>query len=87
MKPSTSTESTAAEKAAETSNAPAATKETAARVARGTGTTIAIELKDYPDLLEDIRDRARADDREPSKWLRRRIIQNADVLLKMDVEA
>lgn len=87
MKPSTSTESTAAEKAAETSNAPAATKETAARVARGTGTTIAIELKDYPELLDSIRERAKADDREPSKWLRRRIIQNADLLLAVDIEA
>lgn len=41
---------------------------------RGTGSTITIDLGEYPDLLEKIRDAAKADDREPSKWVRRQIM-------------
>ena len=41
---------------------------------RGTGSTITIDLSEYPDLLEKIRDAAKADDREPSKWVRRQIM-------------
>ena len=47
---------------------------------RGSGTTITIDLTDQPELLTKIRDAAKADDREPSKWLRRRMIQLADQL-------
>jgi hypothetical protein len=42
---------------------------------RGSGTTITIDLSDRTDLLSQIRDAAKADDREPSKFLRRRIVQ------------
>ena len=42
---------------------------------RGTGTTLTIDLTDYPDLLTKIREAAKADDREPSKWIRRRLVQ------------
>lgn len=55
-----------------TSNAPA--KEVT-RGERGTGTSLSIELKDNAALLEKIRKAAKADDREPSKWLRRRLTQ------------
>ena len=41
---------------------------------RGTGTTLTIDLTDYPDLLTKIREAAKADDREPSKWIRRRLV-------------
>jgi hypothetical protein len=47
---------------------------------RGSGTTITIDLSDQPDLLTRIRVAAKADDREPSKWLRRAIVNNADYL-------
>jgi hypothetical protein len=42
---------------------------------RGTGTTITIDLTDYPELLAEIKEAAQADDREPSKWVRRRLVQ------------
>jgi hypothetical protein len=41
---------------------------------RGTGTTITIDLTDYPDLLTQIKAAAKADDRDPSKFLRRCIV-------------
>jgi hypothetical protein len=49
---------------------------------RGTGTTITIDLSEYPELLEKIRDAAKADDREASKWLRRRIVQLGKALFE-----
>lgn len=48
---------------------------------RGTGTTITIDLSEQPLLLADIKAAAKSDDRDPSKWLRRRIIQLADTIL------
>lgn len=48
---------------------------------RGTGTTITIDLTDQPELLADIKKAAKADDREPSKWLRRRIVLLRDEIL------
>ena len=47
---------------------------------RGTGTTITIDLSDQPDLLTRIRTAAKDDDREPSKWLKRRIVLLGDTL-------
>ena len=47
---------------------------------RGSGSTITIDLSDQPELLAKIREAAKADDREPSKWLRRAIVNNADYL-------
>ena len=41
---------------------------------RGTGSTITIDLTEYPELLDKIRKAAKSDDREPSKWLRRMIV-------------
>ena len=49
-------------------------KPTRSRGERGSGTTITIDLTEYPELLEEIRKAAKADDREPSKWLRRRLV-------------
>jgi hypothetical protein len=46
-----------------------------ARGERGTGSTITIDLTDNPELLAKIREAAKKDDREPSKYLRRVIIQ------------
>ena len=45
------------------------------KAAKGSGTTISIELKDHPELLASIRNAAKADDREVSKFLRRRLVQ------------
>lgn len=45
------------------------------RVERGTGSTITIDLSEYPGLLAKIRTAAKDDDREPSKYLRRRLVQ------------
>jgi hypothetical protein len=42
---------------------------------RGTGTTITIDLTELPELLAKIKAAAQADDREPSKWVRRRLVQ------------
>ena len=50
-------------------------KPTRSRGERGSGTTITIDLTEYPELLEKIRNAAKADDREPSNWLRRKIVQ------------
>jgi hypothetical protein len=47
---------------------------------RGTGTTITIDLTEYRDLLGKIKEAAKADDRESSKWLRRRLVQLGTVL-------
>lgn len=47
---------------------------------RGTGSNITIDLSEYPDLLADIRAAAKEDDRDPSKWLRRRIVQLASTI-------
>jgi hypothetical protein len=43
-------------------------------------------LADYPDLLTQIRDAARVDDREPSKWLRRKIVQFSKCLMPGDAK-
>ena len=48
---------------------------TTKKAAKGSGTTISIDLKDHPELLASIRNAAKADDREVSKWLRRRIVK------------
>ena len=45
------------------------------KAAKGSGTSITLDMKDYPDLLTRIRNAAKADDREPSKWLRRQIVK------------
>lgn len=45
----------------------------AIRAPRGEGTTISIDLTAYDALLADIKAAAKQDDREPSKWLRRRL--------------
>lgn len=47
---------------------------------RGTGSTITIDLTEHPELLAKIREAAKEDDREPSKWLRRRIVMLGGVL-------
>ena len=44
------------------------------RTPKGEGTALTIDFKEYPDLLKRIRDAAKDDDREPAKWLRRRIV-------------
>ena len=53
----------------------AETTKTPKKAAKGSGTSITLDLKDYPDLLESLRATAKADDREVSKWLRRRIVK------------
>ena len=53
---------------------------------RGSGTTITIDLVDQPELLAKIREAAKADDREPSKWIRRRIVQLGDTLFESTKE-
>ena len=53
----------------------AETQKTTKKAAKGSGTSITLDLKDYPDLLTRIRQAAKADDREPSKWLRRQIVK------------
>ena len=45
---------------------------------RGTGSTVTLDFHDYPDLLAKMRVHAKADDRELSKWLRRRILTMND---------
>jgi hypothetical protein len=47
----------------------------AGRSQRGSGTSLTIDFKEHPDLLKAIRAQAKADDREPSKYLRRRLVQ------------
>ena len=58
-----------------------------ARGERGTGTTITIDLADNLELLKQIRQAAKDDDREPSKWLRRHIVQLSGVIFGTDGEA
>jgi hypothetical protein len=45
------------------------------RATKGTGTTVQADLKDHPQLLEAIRISAKADDREVSNWLKRRLVK------------
>lgn len=47
----------------------------ATRSARGTGTAVSADLKAHPALLEKIRLAAKADDREVSNYLRRRLVE------------
>jgi hypothetical protein len=51
------------------------TPPTPKRGERGTGTTITIDLHEHASLLTKIREAAKADDREPSKFLRRIIVK------------
>jgi hypothetical protein len=44
------------------------------RSPKGSGTTVTADLKDFPALLEKIRLAAKADDRETSNYLRRRLV-------------
>lgn len=53
----------------------------AVRRTKGTGTTITIDLKDNLDVLVRMRDAAKADDRDVSKWLRRQVVKHADNLI------
>jgi hypothetical protein len=57
-----------------------------AKAKRGEGVTITVDFKDHLDLLESIKTWAKGDDREPSKWLRRRLIQleEAGMLFESD---
>ena len=47
---------------------------TTLRSPKGSGTTVTADLKDFPALLEKIRLAAKADDRETSNYLRRRLV-------------
>ena len=40
----------------------------------GTGTSVSADLKDHPAVLNKIRAAAKADDRNVSNWLRRRLV-------------
>ena len=42
---------------------------------KGSGTVISANLADHPGILEKIRLAAKADDREVSNWLRRRLVE------------
>ena len=53
----------------------AETQKTTKKAAKGSGTSITLDMKDYADMLGRIREAAKADDREVSKWLRRRIVK------------
>jgi len=53
----------------------AETGKTPKKAAKGSGTSITLDMKDHADLLGRIREAAKADDREVSKWLRRRIVK------------
>jgi hypothetical protein len=50
------------------------TEATKKRGPLGTGTSISADLKDYPTVLNKIRAAAKADDRNTSNWLRRRLV-------------
>ena len=50
-------------------------QKTPKKAAKGSGTSITLDMKDHADLLTRIRQAAKADDREPSKWLRRQIVK------------
>ncbi len=52
------------------------------KAAKGTGTSINIDLSEHPDLLEKIRKAADADDRPSSVWIRRKLIALGDQLFK-----
>ena len=49
---------------------------------RGEGTAINIDLSEYPELLAKIKEAAWKDDRPPSVWLRRKLIQLGEGLFK-----
>ena len=51
------------------------TKVTKSIRTRGTGTAVSADLKANPALLEKIRLASKADDREVSNWLRRRLAE------------
>ena len=53
------------------------------RSAKGTGTTVSADLKEHTALLEKIRGAAKADDRNISSWLRRKLVEldNAGTLI------
>ena len=68
----------------DSSSSPTPTTIRPKRGERGTGTTITIDLTDQPELLSDIKSAAKTDDREPSKWLRRRLIQLGKNLFDTD---
>jgi len=40
----------------------------------GAGTSVSADLKDHPTVLNKIRAAAKADDRNVSNWLRRRLV-------------
>lgn len=42
---------------------------------KGSGTTVSANLAEHADILEKIRLAAKADDREVSNWLRRRLVE------------
>lgn len=62
------------------SNAAAPAK--AKRGQKGTGTTITIDLHDQPQLLSKIREAAKADDRDVTKWVKRRLVLLGDKLFE-----
>ena len=49
-------------------------KATKTRGTAGRGTTVSADLKDHPTVLNKIRAAAKADDRNVSNWLRRRLV-------------
>jgi hypothetical protein len=49
-------------------------KATKTRGTAGIGTTVSADLKDHPTVLNKIRAAAKADDRNVSNWLRRRLV-------------
>lgn len=51
------------------------TKGTKSTRPRGTGTAVSADLKANPALLEKIHLAAKADDRQVSNWLRRRLVE------------
>jgi hypothetical protein len=50
------------------------TEATKKRGPLGTGTSVSVDLKDHPTVLNKIRAAAKADDRNVSNWLRRRLV-------------
>lgn len=46
------------------------------RARNGESTVIGVDLKEFPEVLAKIRAEAKADDREPSKYLRRVIVKH-----------
>lgn len=45
------------------------------RSPKGSGSTVYANLENHTNILEAIREAAKADDREVSNWLRRRLVQ------------